>query len=101
VKFIIAICCSLFALVAVNSAAAGPLEQEVRFRPLIQVPAPRPDPPQRTASPVPPRDLRGSGEADRNRMSPDERQQLRRDIQGAGKDIYHRDRQTSGGQQRK
>jgi len=101
VKFLIAICCSLIAVVASNAVAAGPREQDTRFRPLIQVPGPRPESPQRGASPAPPRDVRGSGEADRNRMSPDERQQLRRDIQGAGKDIYHRDRQIPGGPQRK
>lgn len=100
-KFLIAICCSLIAVVASNAVAAGPREQDTRFRPLIQVPGPRPESPQRGASPAPPRDVRGSGEADRNRMSPDERQQLRRDIQGAGKDIYHRDRQIPGGPQRK
>ena len=100
-KFLIAICCSLIALAASNAGAAGPLEQDTRFRPLIQVPGPRPELPQRGAGPVPPRDVRGSSDMDRNRMSPDERQQLRRDIQGAGKDIYHRDRQIPGGPQRK
>jgi hypothetical protein len=34
-------------------------------------------------------------------MSPDERRQLRRDIQDAGKDIYHRDRAPPRGEQRR
>ena len=55
---------------------------------------------------LPQRDARGAGEADRGRMSPDERRQLRRDIQDAGRDIYHparqaprepRERRRSGG----
>lgn len=51
--------------------------------------------PQREADRLmPQRDTRGTGEADRGRMSPDERRQLRRDIQDAGRDIYHPARQA-------
>ena len=64
------------------------------FRPYIQAPgqgqgkdegaAPR----RGADRPMPQRDMRGSDETDRGRMSTDERRQLRRDIQDAGKDIY-------------
>ena len=80
---------------------AGPFDQEMRFRPLIQTPSPQPEPQRAAAPPVPPRDTRAPAEADRGRMSPDERRQLRRDIQDAGKDIYRRDRQAPGRQQRR
>ncbi len=39
---------------------------------------------------------RGDKETDRGRMSADERRQLRRDIQDAGKDIYRPARQRRG-----
>jgi len=58
--------------------------------------------PQREAErPVPQRETRVPGEADRGRMSPDERRQLRRDIQDAGKDIYYRDRPAPRREQRR
>lgn len=100
-KFFLAGCCSLIAAAAANVAMAGPFEQEMRFRPFVQAQSPRPEPQRDAASPVPQRDTRGPGEADRGRMSPDERRQLRRDIQDAGKDIYHRDRKAPGRQQRR
>jgi hypothetical protein len=37
---------------------------------------------------APGRETRGAGETERSRMNPDERRQLRRDIQDAGRDIY-------------
>ena len=37
---------------------------------------------------APRREMRGPGDAERGRMNPEERRQLRRDIQDAGKDIY-------------
>ena len=87
-KSFLALCCSLIAAVAANVAAADSFGQEMRFRPLIQVQSPQPEPPREAARPVPQRDTRGPGETDRGRMNPDERRQLRRDIQDAGKDIY-------------
>ena len=92
VKSVVAISCSLIAVVAANVATAGTFGEELRFQPLVQAQGPRPEPPRDVARPEPPRDARHAGEADRGRMSPDERRQLRRDIQDAGKEIYHRDR---------
>ena len=100
-KSFLAICCILIAAIAANAAVAGPFEQEMRFRPFVQAQRPRPEPQRAAARPEPQRDLRGLGEADRGRMSPDERRQLRRDIQDAGKDIYHRDRPSPERQQRR
>lgn len=102
-KPFLAIFCSLIAAVAANVAVAGPFEREMGFGPLAQAQRTRPEPqrdaarpePQRGA-PVPQRDMRGPGQADRGRMSPDERNQLRRDIQDAGKDIYRPAQQGRG-----
>lgn len=96
------IACFGMALVAIaNPAAADRYERGFGFRPSIQdqrVPAE----PQRTADkPAPPRDLRAPAEAGRGRMSPDERRQLRRDIQDAGKEIYRRDRPAPRREQRR
>jgi hypothetical protein len=101
VKSVLAFSCSLIALVAANVAAAGPFDQGFRFQPFVQAQSPRPEPQRDAARPEPQRDARAPGAADRGRMSPDERRQLRRDIQDAGKDIYHRDRQAPGRPQRR
>ena len=101
-KSILAFCCSLIAAVAANAAVAGPFGQEPRLRPVFQVQSPQPEPQRDAARPAPPRDVRAPGETDRARMSPDERRQLRRDVQDAGKSIYRpapqerRDAQRSG-----
>jgi hypothetical protein len=87
-KSFLALCCSLIAAVAASVAVADPFGQEMRFRPLIQVQSPQPEPPREAARPVPPRDMRAPVEVDHGRMNPDERRQLRRDIQNAGRDIY-------------
>jgi len=100
-RSLLAICCSLIAAVAANAAVAGPFEQVVDSRPFVQAPSPRPEPQRDAARPEPQRDLRGAAEANRGRMSPDERRQLRRDIQDVGKDIYQRDRQAPRRQQRR
>lgn len=101
-KSFLAVCWSLSALVAANAAAAGPFAQETRFLLLAQVQqSPRPEPQREGTRPEPQRDTRAGGEADRSRMNSDERRQLRRDIQDAGKDIYQRDRQPPGRQQRR
>ena len=92
-KLVVAVCMSLFALVGANAAVAGSFDRELGLRFFAQFQqSPRPEPQRDAARPEPQRDLRGPGESDRGRMSPDERRQLRRDIQDAGKDIYHRDR---------
>jgi hypothetical protein len=90
----------LMAAAAAIPAAAAPFDFEPDFRPFIQNQPPSPwfGPPQRDAGrpppPPPQRDMRPPGEPDRGRMSPDERRQLRRDIQDAGRDIYRRDQQA-------
>jgi hypothetical protein len=47
-----------------------------------------PSPQRGVDQPMPRREMPGAPEADRGRMNPDERRQLRRDIQDAGRDIY-------------
>jgi hypothetical protein len=100
-KSIFAVCCSLIVAAATNAAVAGPFERGSGFRPFAQAQPSRPEPRREVARPVPQRDLRGSGDADRGRMNPDERRQLRRDIQDAGKDIYRRDRPPPQGRQQR
>ena len=77
-------------LVAVASPAAGPYESGGNPASSVQVPATQPGPRREADRPVP---QRGENETDRGRMSADERRQLRRDIQDAGKDIYRPARQ--------
>lgn len=90
-KHALAVCCSLIAAVAAGPATAGPFERGMGFRPFAQVQqGPRPEPQRDAARPEPQRDMRAPGDAERGRMSPDERRQLRRDIQDAGRDIYRR-----------
>ena len=101
----------LMAAVAAIPAAAAPFGSGANFRPFMQNQRSWPGPqreadrpgPQREAAQarLPQRDMRAPGEADRGRMSPDERRQLRRDIQDAGRDIYHRDRQAPRREQRR
>jgi len=93
-KSVLALFCGLIAATAASVAVAGPFEREMRFQPFAQAQAPRPEPQRDAVRPMPQRDLRGSGEAERGRMSPDERRQLRRDIQDAGKDLYRPARQA-------
>ena len=109
-KFPLIACLGLIAAAMANTAAADPFERGMGFRLLVQdqrsLPAPQREAdrsaPQREAERfAPAREVRAPGDADRGRMHPDERRQLRRDIQDAGKDIYPRDRQTPGRKQRK
>lgn len=95
-KFSTIVCCSLIAAGSANPAVAGPYEAGMGFRPLVQDQRPRPGPQREAERPAPQREQRGPGEAGRGRMTPDERRQLRRDIQDAGKDIYHPARQGRG-----
>lgn len=61
------------------------------FRPYVQNPPQWYGPPPRDPNgPPPQRDARPPGVPERGRMSPDERLQLRRDIQNAGREIYYR-----------
>jgi hypothetical protein len=77
-------------------AAAAPFDSGADFRPFMQNQPPWFGPQRDAGRPPPPpqRDTRPPGETERGRMSPDERRQLRRDIQDAGRDIYHRDQQA-------
>ncbi|OGA24195.1 MAG: hypothetical protein A3I01_01055 [Betaproteobacteria bacterium RIFCSPLOWO2_02_FULL_65_24] len=101
VKFLPMFCVGLIAAASATPAAADPFERGLWFRPLVQDQRPRPEPQRDADRPAPQRETRAPGEADRGRMSPDERRQLRRDIQDAGKDIYHRDRQAPRREQRR
>ncbi len=103
------LCLGLIAAVSANPAAADPFERGMGLRPMVQDKRPRPEPkraaerpaPQRVEKPAPQRETPAPGEADRGRMSPDERRQLRRDIEDAGKDIYRRDRPPPRREQRR
>ena len=80
------VCAGLAFAAAAIPAVAQPIDPGIR--PSVQVPAPAPAPQREADRPAPQRDMRGPAEADRGRMNPDERRQLRRDIQNAGRDIY-------------
>lgn len=106
-KYLTIIFCGLLAAGVAVPAGAGPFGQEMGFRFSIQGQGPRPEPqraaqqtvPQRDpVQPAPQRDMRGTEANDRGRMSSDERRQLRRDIQDAGRDIYRAPRQGGGDQ---
>jgi hypothetical protein len=84
----------LMAAAAAIPAAAAPFDSGASFRPFMQNQPPPPGPQREADRPAPQRETRAPGEMDRGRMSPDERRQLRRDIQDAGRDIYHRDQQA-------
>ncbi len=100
-KFLPMFCVGLIAAASATPAAADPFERGLGFRPFVQDQRPRPEPQRDADRPAPRRETRAPGEADRGRMSPDERRQLRRDIQDAGKDIYHRGRQAPRREQRR
>ncbi len=103
---------SLLVAAAAMPAAAAPFGYGGYFRPYVQNqqpsrfdqrreadrPAPRREMPQRE---MPRREMRPAPDTNRGRMSPDERRQLRRDIQDAGRDIYQRDRQAPRREQRR
>lgn len=72
-------------LVAIASPAAGPFDSGGNPGSSVQVPATQPGPRREADRSAP---QRGENETDRGRMSADERRQLRRDIQDAGRDIY-------------
>ena len=80
-------------LAAVASAAAGPSDSGANPGSSVQVPASPPGPQREADRPAP---QGAAGEGGRGRMSVDERRQLRRDIQDAGKDIYRPARHARG-----
>ncbi len=95
-KFWAIVCCGLIVIGSANAAAAGQNERGTGLRPLLQDQRSRPGPQRGADRAAPQRDTQGADENDRGRMSPEERQQLRRDIQNAGKDIYRPSRQGRG-----
>jgi len=96
-KILTFVSCSLVAAGIAFPAGAGAFGQETGSGPSAQDQRSRPDPQRSTDRTVPQRDMRGMGQGGRGGMSPDERQQLRRDIRDAGKDIYRpaRDARTT------
>ena len=100
-RYLPMLCLGLIAVAGANAAAADPFERGLGFRLFVQDQRPRPEPQRAAERPAPQRETRAPGEADRGRMSPDERRQLRRDIQDAGKDLYPRERRAPRRQPRK
>ena len=94
-------CVLLAAGIALPGAAFA---QGMGFRPPpVQDQRSQPAPQRGAEQPMPQRDMRGMGDGERGRgrMSPEERRQLRQDIQEAGKDIYRAPHQGRGGDQRR
>jgi len=100
-KFLRMLCLALIAAAGASAAAADPFERGMVFRPFVQDQRPRPEPQRAAERSAPQRETRAPGETDRGRMNPDERRQLRRDIQDAGKDLYHRERPAHRREQRR
>ncbi len=90
-------------LAAAFALPAGAFAQGMGFRLPVQDQRSQPAPQRGAEQPMPQRDMRGMGEGERGRgrMSPEERRQLRQDIQDAGKDIYRAPHQGRGGDQRR
>lgn len=96
-KILLVLGWGLMAALAAMPAAAAPFDSGGDVRPFMQNRPSRPDPRREVERPAPQqRDAHPPGEADRARMSPEERRQLRRDIQDAGRDIYRPARQGRG-----
>ena len=81
-------CCALAVAGLSGPAAAAPFGRDSDFRQGMQARRVAPGPQRETERRMPQRELRGADEGERGRMSPEERRQLRRDIQDAGRDIY-------------
>ena len=98
-KFLAMVCCSVMMAAGATAAAADAADRGFQKSMRGQGQGLQPRWPQQPGSdqpPMPQRDMRGMrgvGAGDPGRMSPDERRQLRRDIQDAGKDIYRPVRQ--------
>lgn len=94
-KFSTILCCALIAAGGAGPALAAPFGQGPGMAPGAQ--DPRPGPERGADRPGPRRDeLRRDENADRGRMDSEERRQLRRDIQDAGRDIYRPGQQGRG-----
>jgi hypothetical protein len=84
-KFLVYLGWSLMVAAVSMPAAAAPGDSNGNAGFSVQVPSPQPLAPRETDRPA--RQL-GSGEVERSSMSVDERRQLRRDIENAGREIY-------------
>ncbi len=100
-KFQPIFCVGLIAAASATPVAADPFEPGTGSRPFVQDQRPPPEPRRDADRPARQREARAPSDADRGHMRPDERRQLRRDIQDAGKDIYHRDREAPRREQRR
>jgi len=96
-KFSTILCCCLIAAGGARPALAASHGPGSGFSPAVQDQRGGAGREREAERSAPQRDTRGSGDADRGRMSPDERRQLRRDIQDAGKDIYRPAQQQGRG----
>jgi hypothetical protein len=84
-KFLVYLGYGLMMAAVSMPAAAGPGGSDGDAGYSVQIPPPQPLAPRETDRPA--RQL-GPGEIERSRMSVDERRQLRRDIENAGRVIY-------------
>ena len=81
------------ALLAIGVALpAGAFAQDAGFRPFMQGRDARQERPPGPNRPMPQRGMRARDDDERGRMSPEERRQLRQDIQNMGRDIYRPNR---------
>ncbi len=91
-KFLTIVSCGLVAFGIATPAGADAFGWEMGFRPLVQRQVQGRRQAQEAAArrgearSMPQQNAPGAEENDRGRMSPEERRQLRRDIQDAGKD---------------
>ena len=98
-KFSTIVCCALIAAAGASPALAAGIGEGSGLSLLVQEQRARTDRGRERDEAGPRRDMRdmrGNGDAERGRMNPDERRQLRRDIQDAGKDIYPQAPQRRG-----
>jgi len=77
-------------------AAAAPVDSHGNAGSSVQLPSSRPVPRREADRPA----RLGAGETEGSRMSVDERRQLRRDIENAGRDIYRTAAQRRGSSRR-
>lgn len=84
-KFLTILCCGLIAAGGATPALAAPNGEGMGFSPRAQGQRTAPG---REREPDKSAPRRERGDADRGRMNPEERRQLRRDIRDAVRDIY-------------
>ncbi|MBE0626561.1 MAG: hypothetical protein IH606_17310 [Burkholderiales bacterium] len=99
-KFSTILCLGLIAAGSAGPALAARHGEGMGFSRLFQARPPASDREREAERSAPGRETRGADEAERSRMNPDERRQLRRDIQDAGRDIYRPAPQRSGDRRR-